>query len=141
MTLDAMPTDSKILGFSSYWQAAALPLAVECRLPSGTTIKAITPPYLLATKLEAFSGRGKGDLLGSRDFEDAISLVDGRSILMEEIRAASAGLRTYLAQQMAELKAMPRFEEWVGAALRPDVANQARVHAIVLPRLREIVAG
>lgn len=138
LTLDAMPTDPEILGFSNRWQAAALPHAVERRLPSGTTIRAITPPYLLATKLEAFASRGGGDLLGSRDFEDLISLVDGRDALAEEVRLSSSGLRTFLAQQMIELKALPRFEEWVGASLRPDAANQARVETIVLPRLREI---
>jgi hypothetical protein len=58
--------------------------------------------------------------------------------LAEEVRLSSSGLRTFLAQQMIELKALPRFEEWVGASLRPDAANQARVETIVLPRLREI---
>lgn len=86
LTLDAMPTDSEILGFSNRWQAAALPHAVERLLPSGARIRAITPPYLLATKLEAFSSRGRGDLLGSRDFEDLISLVDGRDVLKVSCR-------------------------------------------------------
>jgi predicted nucleotidyltransferase len=141
LTLDAMPTDAEILGFSNRWQAAALPHAVDRRLPSDTRIKAITPPYLLATKLEAFAGRGRGDLLGSRDFEDLISLVDGRDVLVDEVRASPRELRTFLAQKTIELEALPRFEEWVGASLRPDAANQARVEAIVLPRLREIMAS
>jgi hypothetical protein len=44
-----------------------------------------------------------------------------------------------LAQQITRLQAIPRFDEWVAGALHPDAANQARVEAIVLPRLAEIV--
>jgi hypothetical protein len=139
LILDAMPTDPAILGFSNRWQAPALPHAVECRLPSGILIKAITPPYLLATKLEAFADRGRDDLLGSHDFEDVISLINGRDALVEEVRVASGDLRKYLAQQIVRLQAIPRFNEWVGGALRSDAANQARVEAIVLPRLAEII--
>jgi hypothetical protein len=141
LTLDAMPTNPAILGFSNRWLAPALPHALECELPSGVLIKAITPPYLLATKFEAFADRGQDDLLGSHDFEDAISLINGRAALVEEVRAAPGDLRAYLAKQIIRLQAIPRFDEWVAGALRPDAANQARVEAIVLPRLAEIIAG
>jgi len=94
---------------------------------------------LRATKLEAFADRGRDDLLGSHDFEDAISLINGRDALVEEVRAAADDLRAYLAQQITRLQAIPRFDEWVAGALRPDAANQARVEAIVLPRLAEII--
>jgi hypothetical protein len=141
LVLDAMPTSPEILGFANRWQAPAMPHAVERRLPSGTLIRAITPPYLLATKLEAFAGRGRGDLLGSHDFEDVITLVNGRADLVEEIRAASGDLREFTADQIADLQTRPRFDEWVGGSLRPDAANQARVETIVLPRLAEIIAS
>jgi hypothetical protein len=139
LMLDAMPTNPAILGFSNRWLAPAMPHALEHRLPSGALIKAVTPPYLLATKLEAFSDRGQDDLLGSHDFEDVISLVNGRAALVEEVRATSLELRVYLAQQITRLQAIPHFDEWVAGALRPDAANQARIEAIVLPRLAEIV--
>ncbi len=139
LMLDAMPTNPAILGFSNRWLAPALPHSLEHRLPSGVSIRTTTPPYLLATKLEAFADRGQDDLLGSHDFEDVISLINGRAALIEEIRAAADDLRVYLAQQITRLQAIPRFDEWVAGALRPDAANQARVEAIVLPRLAEIV--
>ena len=77
--------------------------------------------------------------MGSHDFEDVISLVNGRAALIEEVRTASGELRVYLAQQIIRLQAIPRFNEWVAGALRPDAANQARIEAIVLPRLAEII--
>ncbi len=139
LMLDAMPTNPAIFGFSNRWLAPAMPHALERQLPSGALIKAITSPYLLATKLEAFADRGQDDLLGSHDFEDVISLINGRAALIEEVRTASGELRVYLAQQIIRLQAIPRFNEWVAGALRPDAANQARIEAIVLPRLAEII--
>ena len=64
--LDAMPTDSALLGFENEWQRRAFPHAIVVELPSGARIRAVPPPFLLATKLEAYLGRGKGDLLASR---------------------------------------------------------------------------
>jgi hypothetical protein len=71
LILDAMPTPAGILGFENRWQAEAVPHAIERQLPSGARLRAISPPYLLATKPEAFRERGRGDFLGSRDFGPA----------------------------------------------------------------------
>lgn len=46
--------------------------------------------YLLATKLEAFKGRGNRDFLGSRDFDDVIVLVDGSEELVHELPTETA---------------------------------------------------
>jgi hypothetical protein len=51
-----------------------------------------TSPYLLATKLEAFRGRGDGDFAGSTDIEDIILIIDGRPSVLEEVRHADAGM-------------------------------------------------
>jgi hypothetical protein len=55
-------------------------------------ILATRPDYLLATKIEAFNGRGHEDFLGSRDFGDMISLIDGREELVVE--AGGGEIRT-----------------------------------------------
>lgn len=68
------------------WQGEAFHHAEEVSLPNGSSIKVVEPSYLLATKLNAFRTRGKRDFLGSRDFSDIVSLVDGREELMDEVR-------------------------------------------------------
>jgi len=103
LILDAMPSEPGILGFDNRWQGAAIPHAIARELPSGATIRAVSPPYLLATKLEAFKGRGNRDFLGSRDFGDIIALVDGREELVDETAQAPADVRNYIA---AELRAL-----------------------------------
>lgn len=138
LILDAMPANPAILGFENRWQALAIPHAIVRRLPSGAKIRAAPPAYLLATKIEAFKGRGEGDFLASRDLADIIALVDGRAELVVEVAGAPPELRAYLNAEFAILVANPRFSEGVSAALRPDGASQARGAAIVLPRLREM---
>lgn len=71
--LDAMPANADLLGFENRWQREAIPHAVDLELPSGRRIRAVPPAYLLATKLEAYRGRGAGDLLASKDFEDIVN--------------------------------------------------------------------
>ncbi len=92
LILDAMPARGAILGFENRWQAEALPHAIERELPSGNTIRAVSPPYLIATKLEAFRGRGRGDFLGSRDFSDVVALLDGRVELGGEVAARASDI-------------------------------------------------
>lgn len=57
------------------------------------TIKLIRAPYFLATKLEAFAGRGEGDFQASHDLEDLVTVLDGRAGLLEEVRGASRELQ------------------------------------------------
>lgn len=140
LILDAMPSEPGILGFENRWQGAAIPHAIERELPSGARIRAVSPPYLLATKLEAFKGRGDHDFLGSRDFGDIIALVDGREELVNEVAHAPDDVRTYSAAELADLLEDPRFADGLFGALHPDAASQARAEAIVMPRLRALMS-
>jgi hypothetical protein len=139
LILDAMPPDAAILGFENRWQGASVPDAVECTLPSGATIRAAPPAYLLATKIEAFNGRGHEDFLGSPDFGDMIALIDGREELRGEVQDSEPELRAYLASELASLSTHARFREGVSGALRADFASQARAEAVVLPRIEQLI--
>jgi predicted nucleotidyltransferase len=139
LVLDAMPSEADILGFENRWQGRAVPHALERVLPSGAVIRAVSPPYLLATKVEAFKGRGRGDFLGSRDFGDIIALIDGRAELADEVAAAEAELRAYLARELEAIRQAPRFLDGLHGALLPDEATQQRVDAVIRPRLAAII--
>lgn len=138
LILDAMPARADILGFENRWQAAALPHAIERQLPSGNRIRAASPPFLLATKLEAFKGRGRGDLLGSRDFGDVIALIDGRAELTDEVLTAEPEVREYIAEEIRALLDAPRIGDGLAGAVPPDAASQTRVDEVVLPVLRRL---
>ena len=138
LELDVMPTDAAILGFANDWYPAALEAALEHTLPSGAVIRAVPPPYLLATKIEAFRGRGNGDYLGSRDFGDIIVLIDGRPELIDEIKNAASALRQYLAKQFHEMRKDFAFESGIAGALLPDRASQERA-PLVQERIQQII--
>jgi hypothetical protein len=117
-----------------------LPHAIQRELPSGRPIRAASPPYLLATKLEAFKSRGNADLLGSRDFGDVIALIDGRPELVNEVLAAEADVRDYIAEEFRSLLAAPRIGDGLAGAVRPDAASQARVGEIIVPAIHRLSA-
>jgi nucleotidyltransferase AbiEii toxin of type IV toxin-antitoxin system len=138
LILDAMPAAGELLGFENPWQLAAMPHAARQTLPSGAEIRAITPPYLVATKLAAFGGRGRGDHLGSRDLEDIILLVDGREEVVAELSEADSAVRGFVVTEVAVLLNQSRFIDAIFGFLRADMASQARAETVVLPRLRAI---
>lgn len=140
LLLDAMPIDPAILALANRWHAAAVVHCDTRILPSGASIRAATPPFLLATKLEAFSDRGRSDPRASRDLEDIVTLLDTRAELMRETEAAPADVRAYIATQLVELEKTRDFLTILAGMLRPDDASQARLEAIVLPRLRALAS-
>ncbi|MFO7629949.1 MAG: hypothetical protein R6W06_10645 [Prochlorococcaceae cyanobacterium] len=137
--LDLMPTQGEILDFSNRWYPLAVESAQLQVLPSGRSIQMVTAPVFLATKLEAFHGRGQGDFLFSHDLEDLMAVVDGREPLLEECRLSLPELRNELAAQFNELLATPAFIEALPAFLPPDQASQQRLPDL-LETLRAITA-
>jgi hypothetical protein len=99
ITLDVMPTDPKILGFGNIWYKAAIKNATQYFLSSELDILLITAPYFLATKIEAFEGRGQQDFYGSHDLEDIITLLDGKENIIDEIEHSETDLKSYLAEK------------------------------------------
>jgi hypothetical protein len=100
--VDVMPSDAAVLGYANRWFVEGLAHAVTFALPGGTVIKIFEPPYFLATKLEAFSGRGRGDPY-HKDVEDIVILIDGRSELLGEVLRADAELIQFISSGVAGL--------------------------------------
>jgi len=141
LVLDLMPTDPDILGFSNEWYEEAIATAAVVRLDSSAEIRVATPPLLVATKLCAWKGRGDGDLLGSLDVHDVLTLIDGRPELAQEVEAAPPHLRSYIQNELAELQAEPYFSYAVDGATAtygPVGAERAR---LVRERIDELVTA
>lgn len=139
LILDVMPTKASILGFENRWQAESFAHAVEVELSIGKVIRAIPPPFLLATKLEAFEGRGKLDFYESRDFEDIVRLVDGRGELLAEVAAAPEALRDYISQQFKKFSGHAQFDNGLEGALPAGKEVRERVEDVMWPRVRELI--
>lgn len=136
--LDVMPTSSNILGFSNRWYGPAIEKAEEISLPSGHHIRIVTAPYFLATKLEAFFGRGKGDYMASHDMEDMVALIDGREELAREVVHSDKEVKEYLKEKFSLLLNTAEFIESLPGHLPPDSGGQARL-GLLIKRIRDIV--
>ena len=103
IVVDVMPSDPEVLGYANRWFVEGLARADKFTLPSGTVIQIFKPTYFLATKLEAFSGRGGGDPY-HKDVEDIIILIDGRPELLEEVRQAESELKEFITTGVRALR-------------------------------------
>lgn len=137
VALDVMPTRGEVLGFSNRWYPDAFAKANRCKLPTGIIIKLVTPPHFLATKVEAFQSRGKGDFLLSHDMEDIVTIIDGRAEIVEEVKNCDPELKAFLTESVRSFLEKEAFLESISGHLPPDVASQRRA-SFVLDRLRSI---
>lgn len=99
--VDVMPSDGAVLGFSNDWYPQAIQHFQKVSLPSGRKIRIFPAPYFLASKFEAFKGRGKGDFFGSKDLEDIVIVVHGRRNLRDEILSSPSDVQKYLKGQFS----------------------------------------
>jgi predicted nucleotidyltransferase len=131
ITLDVMPTNEDILGFSNQWYSDALKNSMIYEIENNLSIKIVTAPYFLATKIEAFYGRGKSDFLFSHDMEDIISVIDGRKEIIEEVKNSQKELRIFLSDNFKAFLHNDSFIESLSGHLLPDAASQARLPILV----------
>ena len=137
LALDVMPLDPAILGFSNRWYEAALRDAKLYSLGRDLVIRIPGSPLYLACKWAAFEGRAHGDVIGSHDLEDIITVVAGRRELLEELRFVESGVRDYVASATARLLAHPYAHDVIVGAL-PDAWDDPTLLADIEARLRTI---
>ncbi|GAB3373962.1 MULTISPECIES: nucleotidyl transferase AbiEii/AbiGii toxin family protein [Azotobacter] len=128
MRVDFMPDDEAVLSFTNRWYREALETAMPHVLPDGQPIRLVSPAYFLATKLEAWKGRGQNDALGSRDIEDVLTLVDGREELIEEAKAAPAALWDSIAEELTVLLDDRYFQMAVESQAQGDGPRRDRLY-------------
>ncbi|KAA9011100.1 hypothetical protein [Sphingobium limneticum] len=134
LKVDFMPDDAALLGFTNRWYARGIETAVTATLTPDLQIKHLTAPYFLATKLEAYLGRGGNDPLRSHDLEDVLLVIDGREELLAEVLEADDDVRTFIAKQLRDLQAHEYFDSFLdgnirGSSGREDVVR-SRIEAL-----------
>lgn len=100
--LDVMPVNEEILGFSNRWYPEAIRTAWQTSLSNGVQIKVVNPVYFLATKFEAFAGRGQGDFF-SHDIEDIVFVFEHRTGLISELMDSPQVVKQYFSSQATML--------------------------------------
>jgi predicted nucleotidyltransferase len=137
LKVDIMPTDAAILGFSNRWYQDALATANWHSLNDTIKIRVISPPYFLASKIEAFRDRGNHDFLGSRDMEDILSLIDGRESLLAEVQASAPDVRSAIATSLSDFLKEALFE----AAVQSTALNNRAREDLLFERLMQLATS
>ena len=128
---------ANIYGFSNRWYLPAIREAGHLEIEKDLSIQLVSPPYFLATKIEAFKGRGGGDYLASHDMEDIITVIDGRPGIVSEIRSSSDDLKQFLSATFRTFLVDSAFLSAIPGHLMPDRASQERL-PLILKRFSEI---
>ena len=136
IVLDVMPTEPMILGFSNLWYREAARNAGTMLIDS-VMIRCVDAVHFVATKLEAFHGRGGGDFMLSHDMEDVVAVIDGRNEIVEEVGEAGAEVRRYIAQQFEDLLKNVNFLDALPGYLPGDAGSQRRL-PLLLTRLKRL---
>ncbi len=113
ITVDIMPTDDESIGFKNKWYPAGFRNAIDHKIDNLVTIKILNAPFFIATKIEAFKGRGKNDGRTSKDFEDIIFIFENRNKIWTEMKDSEEELRKYLIQELNIFNNNPNIFEWI----------------------------
>lgn len=133
MQLDMVPVDEKVLGFANRWYRPGFAAAIVSTLPSGLSLRHLSAPYFVATKLEAFRDRGNNDVYLSHDLEDVIAVVDGREELVAELAVAPLSVQEFIARAFQAVLRHPDFTN-----VLPGIVSQSARTGMVLQRLEYI---
>jgi predicted nucleotidyltransferase len=137
LKVDVMASRDGILGFTNRWYVDAIEASVHAQLPDKTSIRLITAPYFIATKLEAFYDRGNGNYM-SHDIEDIVNVIDGRDEILDDIAAIKGNaVADYLRAEVEDLISDPQFLQSLPSHFQPNAVEQQRV-PLLLGRLRAI---
>lgn len=128
--VDVMPFEESVLGFSNRWYPEGVQNAEKRKLPDGQEIAIFMLPYFLASKIEAFLGRGKGDFYVSEDMEDIVSVIDGASGVAEKLAGAPETVRRYIQEQFQRLLKNELFVECIQGHLGPGT-GAGRVQGVL----------
>ena len=124
LTVDIMPLHEDVLGFTNKWYREGFANHVVYQVDEMVSINIFSATYFIASKFEAFKGRGESDGRTSKDFEDIVFVLDNRKNIWEELNASATDVKAYLKEAFAELLELPYLEEWIAAHLEPVTASK-----------------
>jgi predicted nucleotidyltransferase len=78
LTVDILPTGKNVLGFHNRWYVEGFRDSMAYDIGDQETIRIFSPPYFLASKIDAFNDRGHNDGRSSSDFEDIVYILNNR---------------------------------------------------------------
>jgi len=136
ITVDVMPTEEDILGFKNQWYPEGFANAMQVDIGDDYSIRLFSPPYFIASKLDAFSDRGENDGRMSSDFEDIVFVMNNRGAIWDEMKDSPENVKQFLKNEFGKLLQEPYIDEWISCHLS---YNEQRRVAFIIGGLNEFV--
>lgn len=105
-------------------------------LEPGLQVRILSVAYFLATKFEAYNGRGANDPRTSKDFEDIVYVLDNHTNLVNEITTAPNDVKTFLIERFSEFLS-DEMEEAILSHL--NLFTQAERFELIIDKINAIV--
>lgn len=136
---DLVPSGAHLGGTGSPWDRLAIETAVSTEVAPGVHIRHASAPAFLALKWAAFLDRGAADPFASHDLEDILALLASRPGIGDEVAAAPAELRGFIAERAGRFLAQPARRDLLAACLGhvPDAAAVIAGVELALGGLRD----
>lgn len=139
MQLDLVPLDERVLGFANPWYRVGFDAALSVELVDGLRLRHLSAPHFLATKFEAFKDRGKNDVYVSHDLEDIMTVMEGRSTLVQEMVVAEEAVRKHVGQSVGALLDMPTFHNALpGLLSEPEREQSIKTRLMQIAQLKDL---
>lgn len=117
-SVDIMPNDANILGFSNPWYVEGYRNRIIANLDLPQRIYIFPVLYFLASKIEALTARGGTDWRLSHDFEDIIYVLNNNKNIKEIFyNEHNTTLKTYLKNWSTEVLQRPNYIEEIECVL------------------------
>ena len=120
-TVDVMPNDENILGFSNKWYKTGVENKLSYTMTPDLKIWIFPICYFLAAKIEALRSRGGNDWRGSSDFEDIVFVLNNNKTILEQFHnEKNKDLKFFLRDWASEVLKRSNHEEEIGSVLAYD---------------------
>ncbi|MFG1495259.1 hypothetical protein ABMA57_01415 [Saccharospirillum sp. HFRX-1] len=129
IVLDIMPTLEDVLGFSNPWYPLAFAQAKSVALTPDLNIRIPPVAYFLATKLVAYEGRGKNDLMASKDMEDIFLVLAGRNSIQQEFETFPTDVKQSIKESLQKVQEHADFNYALAGNFPGSVARTQQVRA------------
>lgn len=104
--IDVLPADPEVFTFNNQWCAEAMQYAERIDIGGGLSVNAISAPYYLGTKLNAFDRRGYGRFSKSKDIYDILLIFSGHEAIESEVeKQTSAVFKSFLWEKLTAIEA------------------------------------
>lgn len=136
LKVDVMSTKNVGWAPSNPWFAKGFEKAITKTLDE-VTIKVLPLPYFLATKMEAFFGRGMKDIYASHDLEDIAYLFNYTTDIDNQLINANEEANTYLTEKLMEIIENKTIITAIRGSLYYEQADERM--EVILERIQNII--